>query len=214
MKINDRFPSVGVNEIDEKKLETNKYKGPDSTNRNIYTIPRDVFENLPTPPSNPFEGFLRGLANDLRDQNNPAPQISSPVEKYKGPDSLKLPEIESKVEKYKGPDSIQRPKIESEVSKYKGPDSLPQEPKIESEVNKYKGPNSTNKNVYIFPEVDFENLPGPYNNSDLPGLRNELESHIRTSGNFAQTSAVESEVEKYKGPDSIELTPSKNKSNR
>ena len=213
MKINDRFPSVGVNEVDEKKLETNKYKGPDSTNRNVYTIPKDVFENLPTPPADPFAGFLRGLVNDLGEQNNPAPQISSPVEKYKGPDSLKLPEIESKAEKYKGPDSIQRPKIESEVSKYKGPDSLPQEPKIESEVSKYKGPDSTNKNIHIFPEVDLENIPGPYGNTDLPGLFNGLLNDIRNSGDSAQTTTVASEVEKYKGPDSIELPPSK-KSNR
>src|SRR5262245_32229844 len=69
-------------------------------------------------------------------------------------ETSETPGISSLVEKYKGPDSLKRPEIESEVAKYKGP----KQPFDErgSRVEKYKGPDSAQRQIFIVPEPDLD----------------------------------------------------------
>ncbi|HSE43209.1 MAG TPA: hypothetical protein VLH08_20795 [Acidobacteriota bacterium] len=212
MKITNRLRGIEANESAEnaKPIQPDKFqtsKGPTTTGLNLPLPSKDVFENLPAlpgPDDADLFGFLRGLVNDA---GNSSSQISSKVEKYKGPDSIQRSEIESRVDKYKGPDSLQRPEIESPVNKYKGPDSLPSEPKIESPVNKYKGPDSTNLNLFPLPEDAFDNLPslpGP-DDADLLGFLRGVVNGTNDSSD-SKKSQIESKVNKYKGPDSIQLS--------
>jgi hypothetical protein len=213
MKITERFRGIDTNQTAEnaKPIQPDKFEkkdGPKSTNLHLPIFSEDVFENLPDRPgldqADEIFGSLRGFLNEARSSSTP--QISSRVEKYKGPDSIELPKIESKVDRYTGPDFIERPRPESKVEDYKGPKTLPEEPKIESRVDHYKGPDSLNRGSFEIPADVFDNLPslpGP-EDADILGFVRRLVDQA-TDSSDSNKSQIESRVDHYRGPDSIEL---------
>ena len=70
-------------------------------------------------------------------------------------------QISSLVDKYKGPDSLSRPEIELEVDKYKGPKQLFDQ--RGSRVEKYKGPDDAQRQIFIMPELDTDAIQAVIN---------------------------------------------------
>ena len=155
------------------------------------------------------------------------PEIESPVDKYKGPDSLpEEPKSESRIEKYKrsqsrGPQPTQNPDEYVDLIRNGADDfvanfgrvrqglqdqdeeSTP--PQIASRAEKYKGPDS-----FELPKAssEVEKYKGP-DSMKLPEIISEVDTY-KGPKSLAQESRIESLLGDYKGSPSRGPQPTQN----
>jgi hypothetical protein len=188
MKISSRFPSsIEIEAPKQSVVETRveAHKVPGRGN----TTASDSFDEVLANRGGTI-GRVPGRGTDQVEETNSQSLIGSLVEKYKGPDSVKQDEIESQVEKYQGPKLVRGRVI------------------VETGIEVHKVPGRGNTTASDSFEEVLANRGGTIGR--VPNRSSDPKEETAAS----QSSQIDSQAEKYKGPDSIQRVEIESKVNK